>query len=59
MLTWPKPRFPAHEQISGASKIPTILYYNKQGNMTAAGAEATREGIYEIATDEGWIKSEC
>ncbi|KAJ2928088.1 hypothetical protein H1R20_g9021, partial [Candolleomyces eurysporus] len=26
--------------------------------MAAAGAEAAREGIYEIATDEGWVKSE-
>ena len=52
------PRFPAHEQVNGASKIPTILYYDKRGNVTAAGAEAAREGIYEIAKDEGWIKSE-
>ncbi|KAJ2917954.1 hypothetical protein MD484_g2428, partial [Candolleomyces efflorescens] len=51
-------RFPAHEQVNGASKIPTILYYDKRGNVTAAGAEAAREGIYEIAKDEGWIKSE-
>ncbi|KAH6917102.1 hypothetical protein BKA70DRAFT_1367619 [Coprinopsis sp. MPI-PUGE-AT-0042] len=51
-------RFPAHEQISGASKIPTIIYYDKGGNVCAVGAEAMREGIYEQAEDEGWIKSE-
>ncbi|TEB37894.1 hypothetical protein FA13DRAFT_1725514 [Coprinellus micaceus] len=51
-------RFPAHEQISGASKIPTVIYYNKDGDVCAAGAEAMREGIYEMAMDEEWIKSE-
>ncbi|KAJ3512906.1 hypothetical protein NMY22_g15199 [Coprinellus aureogranulatus] len=51
-------RFPAHEQISGASKIPTVIYYDKEGNVCAVGAEAMREGIFEQAEDEGWIKSE-
>lgn len=51
-------RFPAHEQISGASKIPTIIYYDKHGNVCAVGAEAMREGIFEQAEDEGWIKTE-
>ena len=51
-------RFPAHEQISGASKIPTVIYYDKGGNMCAAGAEAMREGIYEMAMDEDWVKTE-
>ncbi|KAH6897540.1 hypothetical protein BKA70DRAFT_751100 [Coprinopsis sp. MPI-PUGE-AT-0042] len=51
-------RFPAHEQISGASKIPTVIYYDKGGNVCAAGAEAMREGIYEMAIDEQWVKSE-
>ncbi|KAF6746720.1 hypothetical protein DFP72DRAFT_822694 [Ephemerocybe angulata] len=51
-------RFPAHEQVSGASKIPTVLYYDREGKMTAAGAEACREGIYETATEEGWEKAQ-
>lgn len=51
-------RFPAHEQISGASKIPTIIYYDKEGNVCAVGAEAMREGIFEQAEDEGWFKTE-
>ncbi|KAF8901884.1 hypothetical protein CPB84DRAFT_1776920 [Gymnopilus junonius] len=51
-------RFPAHEQISGASKIPTIIYYDRQGKVRAVGAEATREGIYEAAEDGNWIKAE-
>ncbi|RXW25697.1 hypothetical protein EST38_g165 [Candolleomyces aberdarensis] len=51
-------RFPAHEQISGASKIPTVIYYDKAGKVCAAGAEAMREGIFETALDEEWVKSE-
>ncbi|KAJ3518814.1 hypothetical protein NMY22_g13495 [Coprinellus aureogranulatus] len=54
----PVTRFPAHEQISGASKIPTVIYYDKRGNVRAVGAEATRAGIYEMAMQEDWIKSE-
>ena len=51
-------RFPAHEHISGASKIPTIIYYDRSGKVKAVGAEAQREGIFEMAEDEQWIKSE-
>ena len=51
-------RFPAHEHISGASKIPTIIYYDLNGKVRAVGAEAMREGIYEIAEDENWVKAE-
>lgn len=51
-------RFPAHEHISGASKIPTIIYYDRAGNVKAVGAEAMKEGIYETAEDEHWVKAE-
>jgi len=51
-------RFPAHEHIGGASKIPTIIYYDLAGKVRAVGGEATREGIYEIAEDENWVKAE-
>ena len=51
-------RFPANEHISGASKIPTIIYYDRDGKVRAVGAEAMREGIYEIAEDENWVKAE-
>lgn len=40
-------RFPAHEQIGGASKIPTVIYYDWDGKVRAAGAEAMQEGIHE------------
>ena len=51
-------RFPVHEHIGGASKIPTIIYYDRAGKVRAVGAEAMREGIYEIAEDENWVKAE-
>ncbi|PPQ68957.1 LOW QUALITY PROTEIN: hypothetical protein CVT26_001828 [Gymnopilus dilepis] len=51
-------RYPAQELISGASKIPTIIYYDLAGKVRAVGAEATREGIYEEAEDGEWYKSE-
>jgi len=51
-------RFPAQETISGASKIPTIIYYDKNGHVKAVGAEATKDGIYETAMDQGWVKAE-
>ena len=51
-------RFPAQEQVSGASKIPTVIYYDLSGNVRAVGAEATKEGIREVAEDENWVKAE-
>jgi hypothetical protein len=49
-------RFPAQD-FGGASKIPTIIYYDRGGKVRAVGAETIREDIYEIA-DENWVKSE-
>ncbi|KAF9523663.1 hypothetical protein CPB83DRAFT_862441 [Crepidotus variabilis] len=51
-------RFPAQETISGASKIPTIIYYDQQGKVRAVGAEATRDGIFEAALEGDWYKAE-
>ena len=51
-------RFPAQEYISGAPKIPTVIYYDQSGKVKAAGAEAMKESIYLIAEDENWVKAE-
>ena len=51
-------RFPAQENISGASKIPTVIYYDLSGTVRAVGAEAMKEGIYLVADDENWVKAE-
>ena len=50
-------RFPAHEHISGASKIPTVIYYDQDGKVRAVGAEAMKQGIYQVAKDEDWVKA--
>ncbi|KAF8161604.1 hypothetical protein B0H34DRAFT_386789 [Crassisporium funariophilum] len=51
-------KFPAQEQVSGSSKIPTIIYYDKTGAVRAIGAETLSEGIFEQAEDGGWTKIE-
>lgn len=51
-------RFPAHGHVTGTLKIPSIIYYDRFGKLKAVGAEATKEGIYEEAKDEGWTKAE-
>ena len=56
--TCPLIRFPAQEHISGASKIPTIIYYDQMGKVRAAGAEAVRHETFEAADDGNWVKAE-
>ncbi|KAG1746337.1 hypothetical protein EDB19DRAFT_1905800 [Suillus lakei] len=51
-------RYPAQEHVGGDSKIPSILYYDLQGDVRAIGAEALQEHIIEQAEDEGWVKLE-
>ena len=51
-------RFPAHEHISGASKIPTVIYYDQSGKVRAVGAEAMEESVYVSAEEESWVKAE-
>lgn len=58
-LRMPLPcRFPAQERVGGASKIPTIIYYDQEGEVRAVGAEATSEGVEQTAEDAGWMKAE-
>ncbi|KAG2015040.1 hypothetical protein CC2G_008346 [Coprinopsis cinerea AmutBmut pab1-1] len=51
-------RYPAQEQVSGSSKIPTVMYYDTEGKVRAVGAEAMSEAVYEQAEDERWFKVE-
>lgn len=44
--------------MGGDCKIPTIIYYDRQGKVCAIGAEAVREGIEEEAEDREWTKAE-
>ncbi|KAL1725504.1 hypothetical protein EV714DRAFT_221153 [Schizophyllum commune] len=51
-------RFPAQEHAGGDSKIPSVLLYDTQGVMRAAGAETLQEDIIEAAIEEGWSRAE-
>lgn len=51
-------RFPGQEHVAGNSKIPSILYYDQNGTVMAAGAEAEGASIISQAEDEYWIKAE-
>ncbi|KAK7033188.1 heat shock protein 12A [Favolaschia claudopus] len=49
-------RFPGQEHVAGNSKIPTVLWYDTQGKMMAAGAEAETSTFLSQAEEEGWIR---
>lgn len=51
-------RYPAQEHLGGDNKIPSILYYDQQHVVRAAGAEALQERVIEQAEDENWVKVE-
>jgi hypothetical protein len=44
--------------VGADSKIPTIIYYDQDGNVRAVGAEAVREGIEDDAEYGQWTKAE-
>ncbi|KAF6742006.1 hypothetical protein DFP72DRAFT_1110160, partial [Ephemerocybe angulata] len=48
-------RFPAQEHVGGDCKIPSIMYYDKDGVVKAAGAEAMKEDIVAQKEDEEWV----
>ena len=50
--------FPGQEHVAGNSKIPSIMYYDQDGQLRAAGAEAESASIIVIAEDEGWMRAE-
>ncbi|KAF8338405.1 hypothetical protein F5887DRAFT_1062996 [Amanita rubescens] len=51
-------RFPGQEHVAGNTKIPSAIYYDKQGKLMAAGAEADAATIISQAEDDGWTKVE-
>lgn len=53
-------RFPSHEEgrILSLSKVPSVLYYDSEGNLKAVGAETLAESVKQAAHDEQWTKVE-
>ncbi|KAE9390767.1 hypothetical protein BT96DRAFT_925681 [Gymnopus androsaceus JB14] len=50
--------FPAQENVGGSAKIPSIIYYDKEGQVRAVGSEATEPAFIVQAEDEEFIKVE-
>ena len=51
-------RYPGQELACGDAKVPSVLYYDRDGNFRAAGSEALAESVIEVALAEGWTKAE-
>ncbi|PBK90619.1 hypothetical protein ARMGADRAFT_934054, partial [Armillaria gallica] len=49
-------RFPSHEHVGREAKIPTIIFYDKEGNVCAVSAKALKQNTVEQAEEEGWVK---
>lgn len=58
LLTGAHDSFPGQEHVAGNSKIPSIIYYDRDGNIMAAGAMADSSAMAAQAEDEGWIRAE-
>ena len=54
----PDQRYPARAHVGGDCKIPSILYYDINGDVKAAGAEALQENTIQKAEVEEWRKVE-
>jgi hypothetical protein len=50
--------FPGQEHVAGSYKIPSIMYYDQEGNVKAGGAEAEGSAMMDLAEDYGWTKAE-
>ena len=51
-------RFPAQALVNGDAKVPSLLYYDKNGNVKAVGAEVLTEHVIEAALTEEWTRAE-
>jgi hypothetical protein len=51
-------RFPAQGNVGGDSKIPSVIFYDKAGNVKAVGAEAMLRGTEQTSFKQGWLKAE-
>ncbi|TFK64304.1 hypothetical protein BDN72DRAFT_861491 [Pluteus cervinus] len=49
-------KFPYQELISGNFKVPSVIWYDADGNVKAIGAGANRDGIEQEAEDGQWTK---
>ena len=50
--------YPGQEHVTGNTKIPSILFYDRKGKVRAAGAEAEDAQVLAQAEDDEWSKVE-
>ncbi|KAJ7189266.1 hypothetical protein C8R46DRAFT_36829 [Mycena filopes] len=50
----PITRFPAQPDVGGDSKVPTSIFYSREGVIRSQGAETALVEYKERAEDEGW-----
>ncbi|XP_006460481.1 hypothetical protein AGABI2DRAFT_192178 [Agaricus bisporus var. bisporus H97] len=51
-------KFPGQEMAGGTAKLPSIIYYDKNGKVRAVGAEAEGDNVEVTADEENWHKVE-
>ena len=51
-------RYPGHAQGKGDAKIPSLLYYDRNGGVKAVGAEADAQMTTQVPDEEGWTLAE-
>ncbi|KAJ3971068.1 hypothetical protein EV361DRAFT_243889 [Lentinula raphanica] len=56
-ITQPVTSFPGQSSVGGSAKIPSIICYDKEGEVRAVGSEALEPGFLEEAEDEGYVTS--
>ncbi|KAJ7511445.1 hypothetical protein B0H11DRAFT_1955126 [Mycena galericulata] len=47
-------RFPGQQEVGGDSKVPTAIFYDREGIVRAEGADTRLAASVEKAEDEGW-----
>ena len=51
-------RYPGNPRAKGDAKIPSLLYYDKNGDVKAAGAEALAQMDTQVPDEEEWTLAE-
>ncbi|KAI6156476.1 hypothetical protein EDD17DRAFT_1763968 [Pisolithus thermaeus] len=51
-------KFPGQDHASSCNRIPSTMYYDKEGRVQAIGAETQQLHIIEKAGKEGWVRLE-
>ncbi|KAF7290140.1 hypothetical protein MIND_01327200 [Mycena indigotica] len=53
----PVTRFPPQGRAAGDSKVPSVVWYDRDGQPRALGAQTLDENVRRLAQQEGWEKA--